>query len=253
MTPPGQSAWSRRYGQRHRFIRVQSFPPGIAAPAKVRIYRRGDGWMLQWWEPSQRKNVAQRVRGDIITVISRAREIDQQLLDYKTSGQYGRRLKHRELAERFLADLEARADAGQIQPTTVGRYRSALVHYLAFAEHGPLAAKHPHAFTVTREFALALAKFLANRIVCRNGSATAASHRMKSAGLVLDTVRAMFQWAADPDRGNLLPQGFRNPFLQHLGDRSGKIIDPFGQPEITVAMAGQFLRECDDYQLRACE
>lgn len=99
--------------------------------------------------------------------------------------------------DRFLADAEARADAGQLEPGSVGRYRSALVrHYLAFAGLPDSARRWPKPGGVDGEFALGLAAFLAARQVSPNGKERAARHQMKGAGFVWDTVRAMYLWAA---------------------------------------------------------
>ena len=59
----------------------------------------------------------------------------------------------------------------------------------------------------------------------------------------------MFEWAADPDRGHLMPAGFRNPFLAHAPDRRSPAGDPLGEPDITMPMATRFLEACDAYQL----
>jgi hypothetical protein len=67
---------------------------------------------------------------------------------------------------------------------------------------------------------------------------------------VLDTVRAMLEWAADPQRGGLLPDGFRNPF-RGAGERRALLAgDPLAEPDVTLAMALDFVDACDLYQLR---
>src|SRR3954451_1499323 len=83
--PPASSSWVTKYGDRHRMRRVAAWPTGIDPPRKVRIYVRGGAFLLQWWEPGQRKNVAERVEGDLVAAIPRAREIDRQLLDLRSS------------------------------------------------------------------------------------------------------------------------------------------------------------------------
>jgi len=73
---------------------------------------------------------------------------------------------------------------------------------------------------------------------------------MKSPGFVLDTVRAVFAWAADPDRGGLLPAGFRNPFLQ-CGARAPELKgDPLAEPDVTFPMAVDLIQICDAFQLK---
>jgi hypothetical protein len=246
----GQKVWSLRYGQRHRMRRVTQWPAGIIAPKKVRVYWRHDHWILQWWEPSQHKNVAERIDGDLVTAIARAREIEQRLTDFKRSGREQGRVKHAELVRKFLADLAIRCDAGQLEPPSVARYRSALLgHYLPFAQQPQIARLFPYPKAVNREFRLALGAFLGNRDVFPNGSTNGAKRPMQSSRFVLDVARAMYQWAADPERGGLLPDGFRNPFLGSGGGRR-IVSDPFGDPDITVNMAAELLRACDAYQFR---
>jgi integrase len=72
---------------------------------------------------------------------------------------------------------------------------------------------------------------------------------MKGQSFVLDTVRTLFAWAADPERGNLLPDGFRNPFLRH-GEASAVLKgDPLSEPDITISMALDLLAASDRLQL----
>ncbi|HKB41103.1 MAG TPA: hypothetical protein VKD72_32040 [Gemmataceae bacterium] len=73
---------------------------------------------------------------------------------------------------------------------------------------------------------------------------------MRGHGFVLDTVRAMFEWAADADRGALLAEGFRNPFLRRGERRSLLQGDPLAEPDVTLPMALEMVKACDGYQLR---
>jgi integrase len=59
----------------------------------------------------------------------------------------------------------------------------------------------------------------------------------------------MFVWAADPERGNLLPDHFRNPFAGKNRRTNEATRDPFGEPDITLNMAREFLASCDRFQL----
>jgi hypothetical protein len=72
---------------------------------------------------------------------------------------------------------------------------------------------------------------------------------MKGQAFVLDTVRAMLEWAADPERGNLLPDGFRDPFLRRGEPRSVFRGDPLSEPDITLPMALALVDVCDRFQL----
>jgi len=246
----GHREWSGRYGERHRLRRIENWPVGIDPPRKVRVYFRADHFVLQWWDPQARRNLCDRVDGDLVAAIARAPEIDQRLLDYKASGHVGRRLRHPDLVARFLADMENRATAGQVEPRTVLRYRSALSHYLAYTSANTIACRVPAAIGANREFALEFAAFLKTRCVPANGCSRANRRLMRGDSFVWNAVRAMYQWAADVDRGGLLPATFRNPFLRRAGDRSRPSRDPFGQPDISMAMAADLLALCDPYQFR---
>jgi hypothetical protein len=109
---------------------------------------------------------------------------------------------------------------------------------------------YAHVAGINRDFRLAFAAFLSNRQVAANGNARAASRLMKSQAFVIETVRTLFEWASDPDRGNLLPDGFRNPFRRASGSRPIHQGDPLADPDITVRMAIAFIEACDQYQLR---
>jgi integrase len=73
---------------------------------------------------------------------------------------------------------------------------------------------------------------------------------MRGQRFVIDSVRALFEWARDGDRGGLLPDGFKNPFLRAGEKRYLLHGDPLAEPDITVPMAAAFLRTCDDYEIR---
>jgi integrase len=246
---PAAASWKSRYSEKHRLKRVTSFPQGILPPKKVRLYLRAGHIILQWWDPRKKGNLCVRVNGDLVTAISRAREIDDRLTNCRTSGYVSGRSGHRELVDTFLADLDQRADADEVDPATVVRYRSALQHFLAFVTDPAIHKAFPHAATINRDFQLAFAAFLQNRSISPNGHANTKQRPMRCQAYVTDTVRAMFEWAADPDRGHLLPQGFRNPFRQGRSGRRHESIDQTSEPDITVAMAVNFLQACDAYQL----
>jgi hypothetical protein len=247
--PLAPSSWSQRYGVRHRLARVTEFPLGIAAPKKVRLYYRLDHYVLQWWDPAARQNLSDRVDGDLVSAIARARQVEERLEYRRPAGRGVRRLTHDDLVGRFLADLRRRADAGAIDPATVRRYDAALSHYRAFCARPEVQKTHPHVGGVNRDFRLGFAAFLNVRQTPPNGHPGAAARPMKGQAFVLDTVRAMFAWAADPDRGNLLPDGFRNPFLRHGEARPLFRGDPLAEPDVTLPMALDFVRACDHDQL----
>jgi hypothetical protein len=243
--------WSARYGDRHRLVRIDTFPAGVEGPKKVRIYHRRDHFVLQWWDPSAKATLSDRVDGDLVAAIIRAREVENKILHFK-SGKRGtdRRLTHAAIVAAFRADLTRRADAGEIDRRTVVRYESALAHYLGYAARPEAEKVCRYASGVKRDFRLGFEAFLATRLVAANGRGRDSARPMQSVGYVLDTTRAMFEWAMDPDRGNLLPDGFRNPFRRTTPRRRSDVADPLAAPDITVAMAGDFLAACDEFQLR---
>jgi hypothetical protein len=248
---PSPLSWSARYGERHRLVRVENFPAGIAAPKKVRIYFRRDHYVLQWWDPRQKATLSHRVEGDLVTAIARAREFEERLRTARSSGRpRNRRVRHAELVARFQDDLTRRADAGEIEPVTVRRYGAALRHYLDFCDQPSIHKTFPDAASVNRDFRLALAAFLATRMVSGNGRGGAPARAMKGQAFVLDTVRALFEWAIDPDRGGLLPEGFRNPFRRAGTTRSLLKGDPLAGPDISLPMALDLVGACDAWQLR---
>jgi integrase len=59
----------------------------------------------------------------------------------------------------------------------------------------------------------------------------------------------MYNWATDHARGNLLSDGFRNPFEKRAKLRREVSRDPFGEPDISTDMAVDFIQACDSYQL----
>jgi hypothetical protein len=255
--PPAETAgappptWSARYGQRHRLVRVVDFPGGVTPPRKVRIYFRRDHYVLQVWDPRERATLSDRVEGDLVAAIARARELEERLAAARSAGRpRHRRLGHADLVGRFQADLGRRADAGEIDPATVGRYETALRHYLAFCAQQSAAKTFPFAAAVNRDFRLAFTSFLAGRQGPGGGRGATPAKPLKSKDFVLDTVRALYEWAADPDRGGLLPDDFRNPFRRSGASRSVLKGDPLAEPDVTQSMALDLVAACDAWQLR---
>ena len=111
---PGQrvkkpSPW-QRYHEKHLPRRVTTWPSGVRGPQKVRVYARNGHWLLQWWDRAARRTLVDRVDGDLIDALARARHIDQRLLNYRTAGTGKSRLQHAQLVTAFLQDFERRAD-----------------------------------------------------------------------------------------------------------------------------------------------
>jgi integrase len=245
-----QKAWAQKYRERHRLVRIQDFPRGIRALERIRIYRRGERYfLLQWWEPGLKRTLSQRVSGDLIDAIAAARQVQERMEQVRSSGIKPGKYKHTQLAEKYHADLERRADAGEIDPHTVQRYRAAIGHYLAFAEQPVIAKAYPQIARVDRDFQLQFSAFLANRLVRPNGRANSRPRPMQAQDFVRDVVRGMFVWAADPDRGGLLSDAFRNPFVGDRRQTASVAADLMREPDITTPMAAAFLATCDAFQL----
>lgn len=242
-SPP---SWSQRYGRRHQLHRITAFPAGIEPPQKVRIYRRVEHYVLQAWDPAQRRTISVRVDGDLLAALMRARQIDERLLNYRRSGIRLARSTHSELVERYLADLGQRADAGEISTKTVKRYGSALQHYLHYTDAVGVTDE-ARVQRIDRDFVLRLAAHLKSVTVSPNGHPHAQQRPLASVDYILDVVRGMYRWAADPQRGNLLGDGFINPFTGHRGRRAER--DPLEAPAITQHMAAEFFAACDNWQL----
>lgn len=241
--------WSQKYGSKHRLIRVTEFPSGIIPPKKVRIYHRCDHFLLQWWDTKQKTNLSYRVNGDLVSAISRAREIEERLKHFKASGMGWQRIRHHELVELYIADLNIRVEASEIDGRMVRRYESALGHYLAFVKLLTIEKQFPSATNVDRNFAMKFVAYLVNKQISPNGHVNSKRRRMVSSRFVEDVVRSMFNWAAASDKGNLMPAGFHNSFSGTSRRAQEAPRDLFGEPDITTEMATEFILKCDTFQL----
>lgn len=243
------SPWEERYRSKHRWKRIDTFPDGVQPPRKVRIYRQNNYYRLQWWDPREKRTLTDRVDGDLIVAISRAREIDEQIFHFRSSSSRNCRVKHLVLINRYHEDLERRTNSGEIKPATAKRYGSALSHYGNFCSQPFISSRYLSATQVDREFALQFQAWLKNLQISPNGHPNSSKHSLRGTCYVLDAVRAMFEWATDPDRGDLMPAGFRNPFKGRRVETSKSAPDLFGEPDITIPMAVEFLELCDEFQL----
>ncbi len=235
----GHSTWSK-YREKHRWQRITDFA-GMTPPKKVRIYRRNDRYLLDWWDRSVNGHLRQPVDGDLADAVVAARKIDEHLLACKTSGRAKQKVSHAELVEAYLADIQSRVDAGQLATATPGTYKSALAHYVTFIEQPTVAHRYDRIGRVDRNFAREFAAFLNDRRVSRNGRGEPTG-RMRSADKVLNTVRQMYNWAVRAEQPRLLPAGFENPFHKGITGRSrGKALAASQPLALTTAMAGDLL------------
>jgi hypothetical protein len=169
------------------------------------------------------------------------RVVEERLENFRSAGTIGKRTGLLQLFDLYLVDLQQRADAGQVATGTVRRYRSAIEHCKNFSAQPQSQKNYPYAHQVNRQFQLKLACYLQQP--------DSKLGRQASAQYVLDTCRAVFAWAADPARGNVLPQGFINPFVQQSDSATQVRNSLIGEPDISIAMATDLIAVCDDFQL----
>jgi hypothetical protein len=205
--------------------------------------------VLQWWDPAEKCTINTRIDGDLVTAIAQAREIDDRLVHSKSSGITPRKVSHAQLVSGFVADLQKRADAGEIDVATASRYESALRHFQDFTAQAHLAVAHRSAAGIDREFQLQFAAYLDALCVIPNGRSGALKRPMRGQSFVLDVVRSMLEWAADPERGNFLPESFRNPFAHRARGTRNVATDPIRPLDVTTSMAVDLVRMADRFQL----
>lgn len=244
------SSWKDRYGERHRLVRVNQFPEGITAPKRVRIYRRRNHFILQWWCHVHKRTLSERIEGDLLAALVRAREIERDAEERASVDRKERSPDHKGLVERFLTDCGLRCEAGEIDARTICRYKSAFKHYLQFVSLPEIRRQYKRASSVDRNFQLRFASFLGSLQVSPNGSPNARLRPMRGQEMVMDTVRGLYCWASDPLRGNCLPASFANPFLRLHRCATRLASELAGEPPITTDMASDFVDACDDQQLR---
>jgi hypothetical protein len=243
------SQWDLRYSKRHRLERVSRFPAGVLPPKRVRIYRRRDHYVLQVWDPATKKTVSTRVDGDLVSAIAKAREIETTWDNFSSLGLTRRKLDYTGLVHLFLADVGRRVDAEELSTATLHRYRTALRHFEQFVGQPHTRKQFPHASLTNQVFQQEFAAYLQGLRVVPKTAGRAQGRPLKSSLFIFQIVRAMFQWGADPNRGNLLPAGFANPFRRICHRQPTVARDHFGEPDIDIPMAVDFFRACDPYQL----
>lgn len=245
----GAGSWNQRYGLEHKLRRFHDFPQGILPPKKVRIYRRRDHFLLQWWDPGEKRTLNVRVEGDLVTAIAQAREIDHRLTHFKSVNTTPRHVRHEPLVNGYVGYLRQRANAGEIDVATACRYESALRHFLDFTQHSGLAPAQRYIAGIDREFQLQFTSYLNNLRVAAKGQDGVGFRPLQGQAFVLDVVRSMLAWAADPERGNLLPDGFRNPFSQRVRSTQRVARDPLKPLDISTKMATELVQVADRFQL----
>lgn len=185
-----------------------------------------------------------------MAAIMRAREIEERLFHFRTSGVGHKSLGHQTLAKKYVEHLVARVNAGEISPKTKQRYESALQHFLSFIAQHEIERLYPIVTKIDQQFVLLFRASLSQCQVSPNGHPNSRKQVLQSVSYVLSVVRGMFKWAANHDEGQLLPCGFQNPFQNLKSRDERRTRDLFGEPDITIQMATEFLEQCDPFQLR---
>ena len=175
-----QQTWSSRYGERHRLDRITEFPRGVLPPKKIRLYSRADHYVLQWWDPAQKRTLSDRVNGDFLAALTRARQLDEQLDERGRVSTGRRRLSYGELVDGYIDHLRRRADAGEIDLRIGARYQTALEYFKKFTSQLEVAADYSHPGRTDREFVLRLQGFLQQQRVLRKGDSPLGRPRIHS-------------------------------------------------------------------------
>ena len=172
--PSEKSKWSRRYGDRHRYLPILDDPllPN-SRRGRIRIYRRGmqdrpgpQRYILNWFESG--RNRKRTVLGDKFTAVAEADRINQRLSSLGRSGWEGRQVSLSLLLDRYIDHLEGRSDAGEISARTAARYKNAMHYLRQFAEEN-IGISQAAAGKLDDHFVLGFKAYLRNLKVHPNG------------------------------------------------------------------------------------
>ena len=247
---PRRSVWLERYAAKHRLRRVRDTPAGIRLPRRVRLYARGDHFLLQWWDKREKRTLNERVEGDLVAAISRTGRLTSGWrISSPPAESRGSAIMPRWWRGSWRtfggaptpARLTSRPCAG-IRPPCGGtscRLSSSPASASATVTWAPWIGNST----------LALRRHLNHVQVSPNGHPHAKPRPLKRPAFILDVLRAMLEWAADPERGDLLSEGFRNPFARRLRKSRQVANDLLKEPDITAAMAAELMKACDRFQL----
>lgn len=251
--PLKQSAWSCRYGDRHRYLPILDDPllPN-SRRGRIRIYQRGKNdkpniqrFILNWFEGG--RNCKRTVLGDKFTAVAEADRINQRLDSLGRSGLAGRQISLSLLIERYTEHLNKRADAGEISARSAVRYKNALSYLLQFADESA-GISRAQTGKVDDSFVLEFKAYLRNLKVHPNGHPNAQLKPLSEAGIrfILSAVRSVWQWALEHNPP-LLPEESGNPFRKHVGSRSPRnLVTP---PDLNTSDIVKLIQTADRYQL----
>lgn len=245
------SPWQARYGRRHGYYRVTDeagLPNGRRG--RVTIYRRGDNgqagtqqvFILSWCAQGQHRK--EKVTGDKFDAVRRADEINAALESGNGSGSVTG-LDIDTLISRYTGHLEQRAAAGEVRPSTPGRYRTALQHLAEFV-HRQFSDSQLQPWRPTREMVLGFKTHLSSVMISPNGHPHAHRRPLSTKGstFILCCCRAMVRWAVQED---LLPAQCAEAFV-HSG-RSNAAGIGFSDSPIKTDQVVRLIRSADLYQL----
>jgi hypothetical protein len=154
------------------------------------------------------------------------------------------RLTFRQLADEFLA-----AKRKQVGAQTAADYRARLAPLLVFAELPVNRKQWPLAADIGTAFVSEAKSYLYTHRTTRNGRPGGEPRPLSSRQIVnvMETLRAMLSWAADP-RNNRLPPGWVNPVTRGLvGTPPAK--DPFRRDPLPLDLRVRLVGLMDAWQL----
>lgn len=153
------------------------------------------------------------------------------------------RLTIRQLAAEFLDSKRK-----QVGAQTAADYSARLAPILAFAESPANRKRWPLAADIDARFALDAKSFLFSRTTTRNGRAGGRQRPISSRQVVnvLDTLKSMLSWAADP-RNNKLPAGWVNPITPAIVG-TGPAKDPFRRDPLPIDARIELVKRMDRWQ-----
>jgi len=192
-----RSRWTAEDAERYRFKRVP-IPEGLDPVDPVRICNRNGHHYLMYWHPGLAKSITKRATGTFTDVYLAAREVQKRILEIKASRPLRRILNHEGLVREYLNSIEKRVEAGDVQLSTLKRYRSALRYYREFTRRSDIARRYPDTSKTDGQFVLDFETYLRQVQVSPNGHANSAKRPMRSMEYVVGIVRAMFEWARTP-------------------------------------------------------
>jgi len=163
------SDWTRRYGERHAFKRINA--PGLddGRLGRVTLYERCGNVLMRWFENG--KNSTDTIRAseydDILTeALLRAAEINGRLESKRRSGAGFSKATVREACKALLASKEASPDC---HGSTIKKYRQELSRVMEFAETTPEGRRCKFVHEINSEWCQEFSRWLNAYLTTPNG------------------------------------------------------------------------------------